>query len=517
MSSSARRPPWPFLLILLVALLLVPVALAVVYYQESNPPEFVEPPVEAADAATVRDFCTKCHAYPEPSSFPRAEWAREVGQAYRFAAEAGLVRTAPRQASVIKYFETNSPEELPRLPELPDSPRWPVKFERRNLSLGESKSTPIVTSAKLVALTGSTASEMLVCDMRTQRILYANLDNADMRWRAVATGSYPVRVELVDLDQNGRRDFLVSNMGVHYPSDDLLGSVVWHRGEVGGFTPITLLEGVGRVVDVKALDVEGDGKLDLLVAIYGWRKTGEIVLLRNRTTDWTTPKFVAEVIDKRHGSIELAVADLNGDGKPDFVSAFGQEHEQVVTYLNDGSGGFKSQTVYAAPLPSFGTAAFQLADLDRDGDLDIVLANGDILDPPTLLKPYHGLQWLENTGTGTAFTSHRIGDLHGVMASAVADFDGDGDLDIVGVTYIPDGHIPDRVRQRLPAVVLYEQTTTGQFTPHVLSRGDCDYLSCSAAVLPGDKLPSLLVGNGCFVNANRKLSAVSIWRNRGRP
>lgn len=508
---------WPFLVILLVAALVVPVALAVVYYKEAKPVEFIEPEVEIADAATVRDFCTKCHAYPEPSSFPRGEWAREVSQAYRFAAEAGLVRSAPRQASVVKYFEKHSPDELPKLPHLPDSPRWPVKFERRNLSLGETKSTPIVTSAKLVALSGTAQSELLVCDMRTQRIVYANLDDTELRWRAVADGSYPVRVELVDLDGDGRRDMLVSNMGVHYPSDDRLGSVVWHRGVTGGFTPIPLLENVGRVVDVKALDVEGDGKLDLLVAIYGWRQTGEIVLLRNRTTDWAAPKFVPEVLDKRHGSIELAIADLNGDGKPDFVTAFGQEHEQVVTYLNDGAGGFKPQTVYAAPLPSFGTAAFQLADLDGDGDLDIVLANGDILDPPTLLKPYHGLQWLENTGHGTAFTAHRIGELHGVMASTVADFDGDDDLDIVGVTYIPDGHIPDSVRKQLPAAVLYEQTAKGQFTPHVLSRGDCDYLSCSVAVLPGDKLPSLLVGNGCFVNATRKLSAVSIWRNRGRP
>lgn len=516
MSSSVRRPLWPFLLVLIVTLLLIPVALALVYYRDTTPTELVEPVVEAADAATVRDFCTKCHAYPDPSSFPRAEWAREVGQAYRFAAEAGMMSKAPRQATVRKYYEDNSPMELPKLAELPDSHRAPVKFERRNLSLGDSKATPIVTSAKLVALTGSTTSELLVCDMRTQRISFANLDDAEIRWRAIATGTYPVRAELVDLDGDGLRDIIVSNMGIHFPSDDLLGTVVWHRRGTGGFTPVTLLADVGRVVDVKPIDVEGDGKLDLLVAIYGWRQTGEIRLLRNRTTNWAEPKFVAEVIDKRHGSLELAVADFNGDGKPDFASAFGQEHEQVVTYLNDGSGGFKAQTVYAAPLPSFGTAAFQLADIDRDGDLDIVLANGDILDPPTLLKPYHGMQWLENTGKGTTFTHHRIGDLCGVMASTVADFDGDGDLDIIGVTYIPAGHIPDRVRSQLPAAVLYEQTTTGQFTPHVLSRGDCDYLSCTAAILPGDKLPSLIVGNGCFVNPDRKLSAVTIWRNRGK-
>ena len=471
---------------------------------------------DAADPAVVRDFCTKCHAYPSPDSFPRSAWKKELEQAYRFAYEAGLVRSAPPMANVLRYFEEHSPDELPGLPFLTDSPRCPVQFDATTHRLPGKEQRSIVTSAKLVALTGTVRSELLVCDSRTHEILLKNLADPKPDWKVIGRGSFPARAEVVDLDGDGVNDVIVSNMGIHFPSDDRLGSVVWLRGHRDGtFEPVTLLDGVGRVVDVKAVDVDGNGKLDLIVAVFGWRQTGELILLRNRTTDWAHPVFEPEVLDRRHGAIQIEVADLNGDGKPDFVALFGQEHEQVVMFLNDGHGGFKSETVYAAPHPAYGSSGIQLVDIDGDGDLDILYVNGDTLDPPPLLKPYHGVQWLENTGGGKAFVPHRIGHLYGAMAAIAADFDGDGKMDVAAVTYLPADTFPDRADRQLPAVVLYQQTSPGEFTPHVLARGSCDHLTCAAGVLPGDRLPSLIVGEGCFLNQTRKLPAVTVWRNRG--
>jgi hypothetical protein len=79
------------------------------------------------------------------------------------------------------------------------------------------------------------------------------------------------------------------------------------------------LDGVGRVADVEAADFNGDGKLDLIVGVFGWTRTGEIIYLENHTTDWSQPVFARYVLDDRHGTIHVPVCDLNKDGRPDFV------------------------------------------------------------------------------------------------------------------------------------------------------------------------------------------------------
>src|SRR5262249_35461370 len=144
-------------------------------------------------------------------------------------------------------------------------------------------------------------------------------------WKVLGQAPNPAHAEVVDLDGDGIKDILVATLGSVEPSDRLSGSVVWPRGSRDGLcTPITLLEGVGRVGDVQAADFRGVGKLDLIVAVFGWRKTGEVIYLENQTTDWSHPKFVKRVLDDRHGAIHVPVADINGDGRPDFVALISQ-------------------------------------------------------------------------------------------------------------------------------------------------------------------------------------------------
>src|SRR5262249_48746454 len=156
---------------------------------------------------------------------------------------------------------------------------------------------------------------------------------------------------------------------------------------------------------------------------FGWNHTGEIRFLENQTTDWNTPKFVARVVDKRHGSIHVPVIDLNGDGKPDFVALISQEHETIVAFLNDGNGNFTPKPLYTAPHPAYGSSGIQLVDLNGDGRVDILYTNGDTGDKPYVLKPYHGVQWLENQGD-LRFEHHFITPLYGAMRAVAADFTG---------------------------------------------------------------------------------------------
>jgi hypothetical protein len=328
----------------------------------------------------------------------------------------------------------------------------------------------------------------------------------------LAKGVVCARAEVVDLDGDGIKDIVLACLGSFLATDDRVGSVVFLKGAKDGtFQAVTLLDGIGRVADVRAADFNGDGKLDLVVAVFGWRQTGEILYLENRTTDWSRPAFVPHVLDRRHGTTHVPVADLNGDGKPDFVALITQEHEAVVAFVNEGAGQFKQQTIWAAPHPAFGCNGLQLDDLDGDGDLDIVVTNGDALDAPYLLKPYHGVQRLDNQG-GLKFPPHRLMDLYGGGSPVVADLDGDGRRDLLVGCFLPAAYYPQRGALKHSSLVWLQQSAQGHFVPHSLETSAYDHLTCAVGDVDGDGRPDLAVGN-CIIGGP-PAEAVVIWSQR---
>jgi hypothetical protein len=336
-----------------------------------------------------------------------------------------------------------------------------------------------------------------------------------MSWRVLGRATAPCHVEVVDLDGDGRQDLLVADLGSFFPSNDKVGSVVWMRGQADGtFKPVTLLDGVGRVADVQAADFDGDGKLDLVVAVFGWRIPGEVLLLHNETTDWEHPRFRPQVLDNRTGAIHVCAVDLNRDGRTDVVALLSQEHETVVAYLNQGDGTFRQEVIWKAPHPAFSCSGMQVVDLDGDGNLDVLLSNGDVLDRPPLLKPFHGVTWLENTGK-FPFTPHFLAPMYGATRAVAADFDGDGDLDIAVVSFLPAEDFPRRREMGLDAVVLLEQTARGQFVRRSLAKGNCDHWTCAAGDWASDGRVGLVTGNFTFSRQTPIDDWIELWKNLG--
>jgi len=202
----------------------------------------------------------------------------------------------------------------------------------------------------------------------------------------VEAGNGPYSLNTGDLDNDGDLDLLVPNDGasrgggtVSIRLNDGRGSFT--RPAVGAEVP--LFQGV----DAAAVgDIDGDGDLDLLAVNYGGPTsvgTTVSVRLNNGSGVFLVPAVGAEIVVD-NGPRSLTLGDIDGDGDLDLLVAnvgVGQRTAPGTTVsvrLNDGlhSGNFVtpangSGTVVVGTRPY----ALAMADIDNDGDLDLLTAN----------------------------------------------------------------------------------------------------------------------------------------------
>src|SRR5205807_628059 len=72
------------------------------------------------------------------------------------------------------------------------------------------------------------------------------------------------------------------------------------------------------------------------------------------------------------GAVKVCAYDFNHDNLPDLVVAVGQAREGIYLFLSDGKGGFTMDTVAAYP-PTWGTMGVQVADFNGDGFMDLLV------------------------------------------------------------------------------------------------------------------------------------------------
>jgi hypothetical protein len=231
-------------------------------------------------------------------------------------------------------------------------------------------------------------------------------------------------------------------------------------------------------------DIDGDGDLDLVVArdslaIQLWLNDGN-----GRFTDGTAGRLVSPSSIDNHDN---RLADIDGDGDLDLLMA----NEDLLpnrVYRNNGAGFFTDVTATALPPNAFDTKNSVVADFDGDGD------------PDWLAVDLGGCHFYENNGAGVfsdATATRLVGPLttlgyEWATAPRAADLDGDGDLDAL----VPGGLLRNQggVLSLFPT-----QLPTGAFTPHsfadVDGDGDLDLFAASGTRL------FLNQGTGTFVAA----------------
>ena len=375
------------------------------------------------------------------------------------------------------------------------------------------KDHPMITHVTIADLDQDGFQDILVCDAAANRIGWIR-----QYPRGVFTEQFigdpvpgPAHVSVCDFTGSGRLDVLVASMGQILPNNDRIGKIIVLENLGGGrFQNHLVAENIARVTDVRAADLAGHGRLDLVAGQFGYNQ-GELRWMEN-LGDW---KFRTHLLLDIPGTIMTPVADFDQDGKMDIAALVSQDSSQVYgqvhLFRNRGSGEFADTVLWKTTNLEYGSSGMITGDLNGDGRPDLVISNGDGFNSAFAAPaPWHGLQWLENQGNG-AFAYHRIGDSPGCYSPVAVDLRGDGDahLDLVTVSAFNNN-----LNASAAAMTAWLNDGHENFTPVTLAHEPTWMVTLAAGDLDGTGVPVLVTGGFHVYPPFTQMSRVTLWRRR---
>ncbi len=365
---------------------------------------------------------------------------------------------------------------------------------------------PTIAHVAIYDLDQDGLKDVLVCDVLHRRVTWIRQDPANVYTETQIGDEVagPAHVEAYDMDFDGDLDVLVSSMGVILPNNDRIGkAIIFENDGQQNFTTHVLAQRIARVNDMRPGDLDGDGDIDIAVGQFGYDQ-GEIRWMENKG-NW---HFESHTLLNLSGTIHTPVVDLDNDGDLDIVALVSQEWEEVYAFENDGKGSFKTRLLYGVADADFGSSGIGLADLDADGDTDILWANGDAFVATDYRPvPSHGVQWLENCG-GMNFVFHRLGDFPGAYDPCAADLDGDGDLDVLAVSGFNYWERPGS-----QSMMWWENLGEHKFVGRNLAEAPTHLITCDVADMNGDGKIDVVTGSMNLYPPFDRMGRVTLWLN----
>ncbi len=247
---------------------------------------------------------------------------------------------------------------------------------------------------------------------------------------------------------------------------------------------LSIAEILARPVQTIEGDFNKDGLTDFIVLGQGNLKGG--IYLVKQNADHT---YSQSSISDKPGAVQAIAGDFNNDGWQDLMILFGTGDEGLWLYLNDRKGGFTAKNLLRFP-PVYGSTSFQLADMDHDGKPDLIYTCGYNYHDSRILKPYHGLYIFKNMGNWN-FKQQWFYPINGCTKAISADFDGDGDQDIITSAFFAD-----LKNNPMESCIYFEQDKPFSFKPHAIPISKYGrWMSMEVGDYNNDGKPDVILGN----------------------
>ncbi len=299
----------------------------------------------------------------------------------------------------------------------------------------------------------------------TVSVLPGNGDGTFRPQQTFQVGAYPSALVVADLTGDGKADVITANAGSFTTFGGTV-SVLLNNGHGSFPTPQTYPVGPGADA-VAVADLNGDGIADLVTAnsYSGNSYSGTVSVLWGNGDGTFQPQ---QTLPVGSSPSAVAVADFNGDGIPDLITANGSSRT-VSVLLGNGDGSFQTPQTFRAGGYSDAVA---VADLNGDGIPDVITADRD-----------HGTaSVLLGNGDGTFQRPQKYDVGQGADSVAVADLNGDGIPDIIVASYYG-------------TVSALLGNGDGTFRPQQYFNAGGEPTAVAVADLTGDGIPDIITAN----------------------
>lgn len=301
---------------------------------------------------------------------------------------------------------------------------------------------------------------------------------------------------VIDLDRLNS-DFIFSLIGFMHPTEFDFGAVLRQKGPL---QYDILLKDLPRPVQSEIGQLTDDSLEDLVVSTFG-NLTGHFSWYKQQVDG----SFEEHRLLEQPGAISTTLVDFNSDGHLDIVTLMSQGDEKVIAFYNDGLGNFTPVKLLGFPAV-YGSNSMKVVDFNGDENLDLIITNGDNADLSQVLKDYHGTRIYLNDGSNT-FKENYFFPMYGASNCEVADFDLDGDLDILIIAYFADFQ-----SAQPQSVVFLESQGDLKFIPQSIPfSNQGHWLVSGLADIDHDGDQDILLGSNLFKASQESVTSRELW------